>query len=188
MGSGTPSWEEWLPLVAPSRDGDRAAQQRLFELFQPGLYHYMLRLSRDPNRAADLTQEAFVRAFLSLSTLREDRALRGWLYRLARNLFRDAYARKTEVHGQEATLLATADEAPGPAAQLEQTELRAAVLRAVDNLPRAQREVIELYHLQGLDLAETAQALGLREGTVKSRLARGRATLRRHLTPFVENG
>ncbi len=171
-------------VVALARAGDRAAQRRLFDAWQAPLYNYLRQMTRDDDAAADLTQETFVRAFRNLPRLRHEEAFRGWLYRIAHNLVRDRVA-QPPVEPLDET-----NEPPDPRSavelRLEQQELRDAVDGALATLPAAHREVVVLHHLQGLDVDAIAATLRVPSGTVKSRLARARETLRRKLTPFVE--
>jgi RNA polymerase sigma factor (sigma-70 family) len=131
--------------------------------------------------ANDVVQEAFVKAWRALPRFREDAAFQPWLLRIvaneARNTRRGA--------GRRARLALRASEdrpSAGAAPSTEETvliaERRRAVLRAVESLPEADRDVISCRYFVGLSETETADVLHCRPGTVKSRLARARARLR----------
>ncbi len=175
-----------MPLVAPARGGDRVARQRLFEVLHPGLRRYLLHMTRDDQRADDLTQEAFARALTALPRLREDGAFRGWLFQIASNLLRDEAARATELLTDDEATLDRPDPSADPSRRLLRAELATVIRDAVAALPPDQRAVVVMHHFEGLEVSAIAQALGLREGTVKSRLGRGREVLRRRLTPWME--
>lgn len=177
-------------LVAAAREGDREAQRRLFDAYHPELYRYVYRLTRNTDLADDLTQETFYRALRDMRRLRHNAAFRTWLYRTATNLVRDRAARTEHawrVNDNQAALAAVPDPEADVTRSLEQADLAAAVERAVANLSPEHRQVVVLHHLQGLPVEDIAQVVGVRPGTVKSRLARARAILRRNLTPFVED-
>ncbi len=171
-------------LVARALEGDRAAQRSLFEQHQVEVYNYLRRRLRDDEAAADAAQTTFVRAFQHLGSLRSTRSFRSWLFQIACNLVRDRAAIPPVQPLDEAA--DAPDPAADPAARVAQAELAAVVDRAVATLTEPHQEVVVLHHLQGLEVSEVAAALGLAEGTVKSRLARAREILRRRLAPYVE--
>lgn len=163
------------------RAGQREAQfERLARRFHADIYTYLRRISRDPELAEDLTQETFVQVWRHLEEVREERARRAWVYRIARNAYL-IRLRRTEpatVPLDEGELDATDFGTPGPEVRLEQTALCQAVRAAVERLPEAYREVIVLHNWQELSLSEVASVLQLPIGTVKSRRARALAKLR----------
>jgi len=186
LGNGQPD-SSWVALVAQARSGDRVAQRELFERFAPGVYGYLLRMTRDAEQAADLTQDTFVKALARLPRLREPAAFATWVFRIAHNAARDRAARASEEQLDEAV----ATSLPDPRGDVERAVLGAALAAAVDEavagLRPEHREVVVLHHLQGLDVERAAQVVGVPVGTVKSRLARARETLRRRLSPWLEN-
>ena len=171
-------------LVARAREGDRVAQRCLFEAYHAELYNYLRRRLGHDEDAADAASTTFVRAFTNLRHLRSNEAFRGWLFQIACNLVRDRRPEPAIQPLDESS--EPPDPAGDPATTTQQQELRRVVDEAVASLGLAHQEVVVLHHLHGLDVREVAQALGLAEGTVKSRLARARETLRRRLTPYVE--
>jgi RNA polymerase sigma-70 factor (ECF subfamily) len=146
--------------------------------------------------AADLTQETFIRVYRSLPELRDARAFQSWLYRIAANIVRDERKRArlptvsldelVEGKEGEAAEREFADWSDNPERKLVQQELSQAVDCAVASLSPEHREVIVLHHLRGLEVRDVARVLQIAEGTVKSRLGRARAILRRKLAPLVE--
>lgn len=182
-GSALAGTEGWATLVVRARSGERSAARALFDQFHTGLFAYLLHLTGERERAVELTQETFVRALSQLPRLRDPQAFVAWLYRIARNLVRDADSRPRTESLDEL-------DPPDPRAGVEAQVLAAARQRAVDAaiaaLSPEHREVVVLHHLQGLDVAAIATIAGCREGTVKSRLARAREVLRRRLAPWLE--
>jgi RNA polymerase sigma factor (sigma-70 family) len=172
-------------VVARLRQGDGAAFALLMDRHGARLHAMLLHLAHgDHDLAAEFTQEAFVRAFTNLDQFAGASSFYTWLYRLARNRALDLLARKKPLARDPATLGGeAASDVPG--ADLASAELRGEVRRALGELPLEQREILLLREFDGLDYAEIASALGIAEGTVKSRLNRARAALRDRLAGRV---
>jgi RNA polymerase sigma-70 factor (ECF subfamily) len=168
--------EEVQELAARARSGEVEAFEALYRSHQAGIYTFILSQVREPELAADLTQETFVRAWQSLPRLRKAGAFRGWLHRIAANLVRD------EVKSGRAR----ADAAEGPEAMLASQERKGAVWAALAELPAQQRAAVVMHHVEGMSMTEIAEATGVRPGTVMSRLARAREAVRKRLSRYVE--
>jgi len=188
--------DELEELVVRAQSGDAGAFEALYDRYQAGIHTFLRSQVRDPELAVDLTQETFVRAWESLPRLRKAGAFRGWLHRIALNLVRD------EAKSGRARL-ETVESAPGATEEgriacrsasqqdtPEQTalsqEMREEIWRALGTLPAEQRAVTVMHHMEGIPVEEIAGALGVRPGTVMSRLARAREALRKQLSPYVE--
>ena len=158
------------------------------ERYQQMVFHYILRLVRDPVQAQDLTQETFLRVHQRLADLRDPGALESWLYRTATNVcydwFRQASNRQRIqplVFGDDGNQeqKPVADEAAlRPDQLLEQNGMSECVLRFLARLPSGQRAVLLLHDLQGYTDPEIATRLGLSLQNVKMRLHRARVRLR----------
>lgn len=171
--------------VHAARRGDERAFEGLFRAYQGAIYALVLHFVGDPELAADLTQDVFVRAWEKLGRLREPEAFGGWLRALATNIVRDHFrtARQTEPLDESAPIVAETEEPPEQAATHERER---AVRAAVLELPEHQRTVVVMHHLEGKRVDDVAAELGLPKGTVVSRLARGREAMRRKLARFVD--
>ncbi len=168
--------------IAARREGRaKSLFEDLARRFYAGVYNYLRWMSRDVDLAEDLTQETFMRVWQHLPELRSHRALKAWVFRIARNEFLQ--------HRRRAGLATVALEdsegvrsAGGPSSDpqmsVEREDLRRAVRGAVEKLPDHYREVIVLYNLDGLSLAQIAEVLGVPVGTVKSRRAKALTRLR----------
>jgi RNA polymerase sigma-70 factor (ECF subfamily) len=137
-------------------------------------------LSGDAAAAEDVAQEAFVRAYRALGGFREQAQLSTWFYRILMNEVqrhrRWRFVRERRIGEMpEEPLAPSAAEAGDPA-------LRVRIARALDCLPRGQREVFVLVHLEGFTLREAAEVTGRAIGTIKSHLHRGLAALRAELS------
>ena len=168
----------------------QATFERLARRFYAGIYNYLCWISRDAGLAEALTQETFMRIWLHLPKLRSERALKAWVFRVARN----EYLQHRRRAGLDTVALEDCAEAsradattPDPQLQLELKDLRRAVRGAVEKLPDHYREVIVLHNLEGISLAQIADVLEIPEGTVKSRRAKAVSKLR-HLLHEQEVG
>src|SRR5262249_43981584 len=137
--------------------------------------------------AEDAAQEAFVRAHRALSQFRGDAKLSTWLYAITSRvcLTRLGLGERGMIRQGEDSIQRLAHDADGPDAALEQTELEAALHRAIAELPEDRRIVIVLRDLEGPSYEEIAEALDLPAGTVRSRLHRARLDLREKLERFL---
>jgi RNA polymerase sigma factor (sigma-70 family) len=171
-------------LVARACGGDLDAFGDLVERYSDLAFRTALVITRSPADAEDAVQEGFVAAFRALARFRQDAPLRPWLLRIVANAARN---RRRSAGRRDALVLNVADAvrtggaAPSPEATVEAAEERRALLRAVESLSDGDRLVVVCRHLLELDVAETAAVLGVREGTVKSRLHRALRRLRARL-------
>ncbi|MGE5837046.1 MAG: sigma-70 family RNA polymerase sigma factor [Acidobacteriota bacterium] len=178
---------DWA-LVQQCASGDEDACTRLVTDHQRMVYQLGLHLLGDPQEAADLSQEVFLRIFRTLAQFRGQSTLRTWIYRIVVNQASNrqrwwrrrrraqqvALDEHTAAHGElpESRSYAMPDQV------LQQREIAGRVWQALDQLPFDQRAVIVLREIDGLSYEEIASSLGVAVGTVKSRLARARGSLR----------
>jgi RNA polymerase sigma factor (sigma-70 family) len=144
------------------------------------VYRLAYRLTGNPHDAADLTQDVFVRVFRSLSTYTPG-TFEGWLHRITTNLFLDQVRRKQRIRfdalGEDAGDRLASRE-PGPAQVYDDTHFDDDVQRALDALSPDFRAAVVLCDIEGLSYEEIAATLGIKLGTVRSRIHRGRSQLR----------
>jgi len=179
--SAQPSDQELLHCAGGRRGGDAFAV--LMRRYQPELLNYLVRLLRDPHRAEEVLQAAFLRIYQHRDRFQRGRRLRPWMYSIATHLAIDlirSEARKRTVSldtprferelegGTLVELLAATVQ--DPAEQIEARELYDWLHRAVEALPEHLRTVITLVYFRGLKFREAAEALNLPEGTIKSRV------------------
>ncbi|NAZ84452.1 RNA polymerase sigma factor SigE [Kineococcus sp. R8] len=147
------------------------------------VYRLAYRLTGNRHDAEDLTQEVFVRVFRSLSSYQPG-TFEGWLHRITTNLFLDQVRRKQRIRF-DALAEDADDRLPstdmGPERAYEHRNLDDDVQRALDALPPDFRAVVVLCDIEGLSYEEIAATLGVKLGTVRSRIHRGRAQLRESL-------
>lgn len=159
--------------------------EKLVTAYEKNVYNIALRLVGDPEDAADMTQETFIKAYRALGSFRGDSKFSVWLYRIASNVCLDflrSRSRRKQVSlsvedEDGEAFMELPDMSGNPEEQLMKKLSMEAVRRGLEQLPPQQRQILVLRELGGLSYAELAQSLGLEEGTVKSRIFRARKRL-----------
>ncbi len=181
---------DWA-LVQQCAAGDEAACTRLVTDHQRMVYQLGFQLLGDPQEALDLSQEVFLCVFRRLNYFRGQSTLKTWIYRIVVNQAsnrlrwwrRRHKAQQVPIDdpASRSSELAESRHSAQPDRVLEQRETAGLVWQALDALPFDQRTAIVLREIHGLSYDEIAASLGVAVGTVKSRLARARTTLRSSL-------
>jgi RNA polymerase sigma-70 factor (ECF subfamily) len=159
-------------LVQRCRSGSDAAWAAVVDRFSSYVYAIAIRFGLSDDRAQDVYQDVFTRAFTELGSLREDGALKPWIAQLTRRAAIDrlrADARELPTGGEEA---------PDAEPELEQIELAITVQRVLDDLPSPFGEVLRRFFIQDQSYRTIGAALGIAPGTVASRISRGLSMLR----------
>jgi RNA polymerase sigma-70 factor (ECF subfamily) len=165
--------------------GDARAFEGIVRRWQAPLINMAWRYCRDRHRAEELAQEAFVRAWRNLAQWRRESSFSTWLFALAANVYRSDLKR----FPTESLPLDEIAEPSGQASQeqaLLESSRNEVVRRAVLALPLRYREPVVLFYFHEMDVAAAAATLGMPEGTVKARLSRARALLRRRFPQLEE--
>ena len=167
-------------MIDRARAGDVGAYETLVRRYQDVALRTAYLVAPEAD-AADAVQDAFLKAYAALPRFRSGSPLRPWLLRIVANEARNRRRSATRRTGlaMRASIVAPRDElAPSPEAVVIADEGRRQLLAALTELRDEEREVIGARYLLGLSEAETAAALGIPPGTVKSRTARGLGRLR----------
>ncbi|HLI47614.1 MAG TPA: sigma-70 family RNA polymerase sigma factor [Chthonomonas sp.] len=184
-------------LVQRAKANDRAAFNEIVLRYKDKVYNYVYRMVRNATDAEDLTQETFVRAYLSLHSFQSRASLNTWLFRIATNLCIDHCRRAKRTQGLVTSLSPDNEEEEeglqrdipdatfDPQRLLLNKELGEKLEKALQELPEKLRMVVLLYDVEGLSYEEIAAIAGCPLGTVKSRLFNARAVLRRKLEPYL---
>jgi len=193
-------------LARAAQAGDDDALAQLLQRFYPRLWSVCRRMAADPDAADDLAQDAMLKIIRGLPTFSGDSKFSTWAIRVTMNVCltqrrRDKVRRTASL---DATTTTTADQRltsdapdssfgkqsgqqqpaePDAAARVQLSEDLARVERALAQLDPAQRTVLVLRDMQGLDYAQIAAALDIAVGTVKSRISRARTALRNAIDP-----
>jgi RNA polymerase sigma-70 factor (ECF subfamily) len=164
---------------------DNTAWELVVARFRRKVFHISYKFTGKHDEAEDLTQEIFLKVFRALDKFNRDADFSTWLSSVARNYCIDHYRaskREKEVLVEDALAYDLAPAASGnPYRALEDQDRRSLVRRGLEQLPGKLREAVVLRDLQGLSYQEMALRLALPEGTVKSRINRGREELARLL-------
>jgi RNA polymerase sigma-70 factor (ECF subfamily) len=199
MSKFAPEHEE--QLIARSQRGEVSAFNQLVLRYQQTVYGVVFRMLGNADVAADVTQDTFIAAFRAIATYRGGSSFRAWLLRIASNMACDHW-RRIQRHPAESLESLTEEEEPhasdllsalavrGPEGNPEEhlltQELQELIQRGLQQLPLDQRVAVVLCDIQGLSYEEIAQTTQTTLGTVRSRIARGRARLRQYLSEHKE--
>ena len=180
-------------LLKAFRNGDAAAFDGLIEMYSAKLYKVAYALLGSRQDAEEVVQDTFLRAYRALSAFRGDSSLETWLHRITVNLARNKFQWNHRRGGGLNVSLTTSDDdgesgteteqdVPDlrmePDLVLEQDEIGANIMKALDSLPDNLRETMLLRHVDDMPYEQIARKLDCKVGTVKSRLSRGREMLR----------
>ena len=186
-------------LARRAQKGDTAAFEELFKRRHKKVYNIALRMLENEADAADATQETFVRAYKSMNRLVASEAFVTWLKRTAVNICRDALRKrgKVKLESLDAPLIGEdgssarreiPDSSSDPGDLVVTKSMQETVQKAISSLRPDYREVVTLFYVDGADIAEISRITGSPQGTVKSRLSRARAELKRKLECYVGGG
>ena len=173
-----------------AKQGDQDAFEQLVRDNQNKVYSLALRFTGDRETAADLAQEALVRAWQGLGGFQGESSFSTWVHRLTANVCIDYLRKKARREAVETAVslddvrggwAEPADWEQDPQLRLERSERGQALARALARLPDWQRQVLVLRELSGLSYQEIGEKLDIDLGTVKSRIARARLSLRKIL-------
>jgi RNA polymerase sigma-70 factor, ECF subfamily len=165
-------------LIARAAAGDRGATRALYEAHVSRVYRLAFRMSGDADLARDLTQDVFVRVFRRLDRFRGESAFTTWLHRVAVTTCLNGLRKVRRLREREVPLL---EHHHDTAARSVDLAMRQALATAIEALPDELRVVLVMHAIEGYTHAEVAEALGIAEGTSKSREFEARKRLRRAL-------
>lgn len=180
-------------LVEQAQAGDYLAFEELVSQHAPGVYHTVLKITRNPQDAEEVLQETFLAAHRKLSTLSEPSKFKGWLYRIASNM---ALMKLRKRRGNSEILT---DELPmprgnwppkdwngDPGIRVEENEMQRLLMEALEELDPMYRVAFWMKDVEGLSNQAVADALGLTLPATKSRVLRARLQLRARLAGYFE--
>lgn len=175
-------------LIDMALGGDQSGYDQLLKRYQDRLYTAMWGNVGCPVLAEDIVQEAFVRAFLHLRSFRSESNFYTWLYRIALNSRRKYFRARVRTVPldvfDENVQKAGTEGCDSPSAMIERREDRKEVLDALSRLDEGHRTILVLREFDGFDYQTIAEVLNVKMGTVRSRLSRARAQLRRELSLY----
>ena len=164
-------------LIALARKGDTVAFGEIVKTHRDSILRYLYRLTGDMEKASDLTQDTFLKAFQKIDSLRSEQAFKAWLYRIATYTVH-SYWRRARLRA----FINFDDAKPSIentiADMAENIEEKIAVRHALLKVPRNQRECLVLHFVSGFKYYEIAATLGISEDAVRKRIARGKEIFR----------
>jgi RNA polymerase sigma-70 factor (ECF subfamily) len=180
-------------LVQRCRQGDSSAAERLILKYQNRIYNAILRICANPDDAAELTQDTFVKVIENIDKFEGRSSFYTWAFRIGVNLtlnycqrnakvdFKSLDAEENDNDGKDRGVLKkflASDTLPDPAVVAQNKELCRLIVKAMMKLDDTQRAVIVLRDIEGMNYAQIAEVLDIELGTVRSRLSRARNNLR----------
>ncbi|CAN5765184.1 sigma-70 family RNA polymerase sigma factor [soil metagenome] len=170
-------------VIKACQEGDQAAFEELIRLTHASVYSLSLRIVGNPEDAAEVTQDVFIKLLRVIKQFRGDAKFSTWLFRVTSNvaitLLRRRSRRNVEVRMEpEDWSLLPAVESSDPAVAAEQHSLRARLDAAIASLPEDYRTIVVMKDIYGLGFDEIAEQLKIQEGTARVRLFRARQKLR----------
>ena len=174
-------------LLRRAQSGDPEAFERLMEPLEQLVWRVCWHYTGNREAAEDCGQEAMIRIWRNLANYRGECALESWVYRIAANCCMDWLRKKKRDQSVSMEPMVEqgfdpADDAPGTEAQVVAKDERQRLREAIALLPDDQREALILTQLEKVSYEEAAQAFGVSEGTVKSRVNRAKARLKEILS------
>ena len=176
-------------LIELSVGGDIEAFETLIQSHQKKGYNIALRMTKNPDDAQELSQDAFVRAFTSIGKFRGDSSFSTWMYRITINVCTDFLRKRNKTVslsieqgaavGEDERPLQIQEDGPGPEELSEKKQLKDLVRDAMDSLSEEHREVLVLRDLMDMPYRDIANTLNVNEGTIKSRINRARENLKK---------
>lgn len=164
-------------IVARVLAGDTEQYASIVERYQRALYRHAVAMVLDHDAAADMVQDAFVRAYTNLKECRDPRRFRAWLFQTLRNrcldYLKEASRRNLRLDDVDDPL----DEADGPAEAAERNEMRSGIVRALGQLPPALREAFVMHYVDGVPYETMAELLDASVSALKMRAMRAREAL-----------
>ncbi len=172
-------------IIKRTLAGDKNAFELLVLAYEKQVYNLALRMLGSSEDAADMTQEAFIKAYSGLASFRGDSKFSVWLYRITSNVCLDFLRAKSRRAQVSLTVGEDEDtqqlDIPDPDSDVERLFMRKMSMQAVNDglaqLPDEQRQILVMREISGMSYADIAAALSLEEGTVKSRIFRARKKL-----------
>ncbi len=179
-------------LIARCLNGDQAAWEEIVRTHRRKIFNLAYKFVGRHDEAEDLTQDIFIKIFKALHTFDRRANFQTWLISVGRNLCIDHYRsvrkeRATMARDVDASELSPVSRERTPLGELEQVDLKALIRQALAELPPALSQAVTLRDLKEFSYQEIADQLGLPEGTVKSRINRGRLELARQIRRLQSN-
>lgn len=173
-----------MTMPRDGSDARKAEFDRIFTEYSAPIYNYALRMVGDPDRAADVAQDTFIKAYRKLDTLTDASSTRSWLYRIATNTAIDEMRRRRHVvpmGGDDDHPVEQADGGPGPETQVLSGLMDERISRALLRLRPNHRQCLILSDVEDMSSVQIGEVMGMSNGAVRVLLCRARGEMRRLL-------
>ena len=174
-------------LIESAQSGNKEAFAVLVQKYSRNIYNLAYRMTGNREDAMDITQEVLFRAYRALASFQPDKPFLPWVYRITWNICADR-GRKIGRTPPEDSIDEIDDGAarlpsstPSPDLTYEHKEIREALSQAINQLAEGYKELIVMFHMDGLSIKEISDVTGMKETVIKNRLYRGRQVLRKML-------
>jgi RNA polymerase sigma-70 factor (ECF subfamily) len=178
----------WRPatmtLPRDGSDARKAEFDRIFTEYSAPIFNFALRMVGDADRAADIAQDTFIKAYRKLDTLTETSSTRSWLYRIATNTAIDEMRRRRHVVApglEDDRPMEQADGGPGPETQVLSGLMDERISRALLRLKPNHRQCLILSDVEDMSAVQIGEVMGMSNGAVRVLLCRARGEMRRLL-------
>jgi RNA polymerase sigma-70 factor (ECF subfamily) len=183
-------------FVLRLKANEDAAYDELVRVYHASIFHVAYRMLGDSGDASDVVQEIFLKVFRNIHGFKGESALKTWIFRIAlseilnrlrwwKRRYRQSTVSLDDDHNGKGNGYYVSDSRPTPEQALESKEQDLAIQKALGKLSSDHRSIIVLRDIEGFSYGEIAVVLGVSIGTVKSRLARGRADLKKSLMRYL---
>jgi|SRR6185295_5388901 len=188
--------EQDAAFVRRLQANEDTAYDELVRTYNASIYHVAFRMLGDTAEASDAVQDIFLKVFRNIGSFRGDSALKTWIFRIGiseilnrlrwwNRRHRSSTVSMDDDHGGNGNGIHIRDSAPSPQQRLETKEQDAAIQQALGRLSGDHRSIVVLRDIEGFSYIEIADVLGISVGTVKSRLARARADMKKSLIRYL---
>lgn len=183
-------------LILRVQEGNNQAFDVLVGRYKNRLYAYLFRLIGNDSEAEEFTQETFVKAYIHADKYRTVARFSTWLYTIATNLVRNRIRNikrrprmvslwSEDFNGEDGKWVDLRDDTQRPDQEVERKDLKTLIQSAIEKIPAKYRPSFVLREINGLSYEEIAAATGLKLGTVRSRINRGRSHFKRAVAPLL---
>ena len=179
-----PALRPGMTIPRDGSDARKAEFDRIFTAYSAPIYNYALRMVGDPDRAADIAQDTFIKAYRKLDSLTDPSATRAWLYRIATNTAFDEMRRRRNTVPMDLGddhPLEHPDGGPGPETQVLSGLLDERINRALLRLKPNHRQCLILSDVEDMSAFQIGEVMGMSSGAVRVLLCRARGEMRRLL-------
>lgn len=180
-------------IIKKCKKGDRDAFDELVKMYQNKVVNIAYGMLSDSDDALDAAQEVFIKVYRGLDSFQEKSSFSTWIYRITSNVCADILRKRQRSivavsinQSEDEKVMEIKDDAPTPEEYSELSERQAAVREALADIKDEYREIITFFDIEGLSYEKISDILKIPVGTVKSRLNRARAALKKNLSKKVE--